>query len=183
MNLEELKTIPDNKIIVLDTETTGLDKEAEILQFSAIWGTGEDAMNIYIKPTYTRHWEEAMAVNHITPEMVANCPQMESAKKEIEALLKSAKVIVGYNLPFDLQMLAQNGVKIPALGAVEYIDLMIPFAKIYGEWSRYFGNYKWQKLITCAKYYGYTEDGWHDSLADTKATLFCFRKMLENEEL
>lgn len=27
------------------------------------------------------------------------------------------------------------------------------FAEIYGEWSDYFGEYKWQKLTTCAAYY------------------------------
>ncbi len=105
MNLEQLKLVPDNQILVLDTETTGVNEDAEILQFSAIWGTGQEAMNIYIKPTNTRRWDEAMAVNHITPEMVAGCPQMESVKGEIESLLRNAKVIVGYNLPFDLRKL------------------------------------------------------------------------------
>lgn len=102
MNLAQLKAVPDNQILVLDTETTGVDEKAEILQFSAIWGTGQEAINIYIKPTYTRRWDEAMAVNHITPEMVAGCPQMQDLKREIEKLLRSAKIIVGYNLPFDL---------------------------------------------------------------------------------
>ena len=48
MDSELLKRVPSNQILVLDTETTGLDDEAEILQFSAIWGTGSVAMNIYI---------------------------------------------------------------------------------------------------------------------------------------
>lgn len=181
MDSELLKRVPSNQILVLDTETTGIDDEAEILQFSAIWGTGRIAMNIYIKPTYVRRWDEAMEVNHITPAMVADSPKMRDLKPKIEALLDRAKVIVGYNLPFDLRMLEQNGVKFP--WNAEYIDIMLPFAEIYGESSRYYGGFKWQKLITCARYYGYTEEGWHDSLADAKATLYCFRKMLECGDL
>ena len=64
---------------------------------------------------------------------------------------------------------------------------MMDFAPIYGEWSEYHGDYKWQSLSTCAAYYGYDwgEDKAHDSLADCKATLFCYNRIREgaNEKL
>lgn len=172
-----------DKVLVLDTETTGLDRHAEILQFSAIWGSGEIAINQYICPDHTSSWPRAMAVNHITPTMVMNEPAISELKDEIEDLLYSADIIVGYNLPFDLQMLKQNGIDLPPEDKVKYVDLMIPFAEVYGEYNDYYGDYKWQKLITCAHYYGYTGDGWHDSLADVRATLYCYRKMLDRGDL
>lgn len=183
MDIENIKKIPLDKILVLDTETTGVDSRAEVLQFSAIWGTGKEAMNVYIKPVHTTEWPRAMSVNHISPEDVANCPEMPEVKESIEALLNESKVIVGYNLPFDLGMLQHNGIKLPSEQDVEFIDLMRPFAEVYGEYSLVYGDYKWQKLITCAKYYGYEGDGWHDSLADTRATLYCFKAMLANGNL
>ena len=183
MDIEAIKKIPLDNILVLDTETTGVDSKAEVLQFSAIWANGTEAMNTYIKPVHTTEWPRAMAVNHISPADVAACPPMSEVKEKIEALLRQSKAIVGYNLPFDLDMLYQNGVELPSEEDVEYIDLMIPFAEIYGEWSDYFDDYKWQKLITCANYYGYQGDGWHDSLADTRATLHCFKAMLKNGDL
>ena len=183
MDIEEIRKIPLNRILVLDTETTGVDATAEVLQFSAIWADGTEAANMYIKPVHTTEWPRAMAVNHISPADVAKCPPMSEVKDNIEALLMESKAIVGYNLPFDLNMLYQNGVNLPSEKDVEFIDLMIPFAEIYGEWSDYFDDYKWQKLITCANYYGYQGDGWHDSLADTRATLYCFKKMLDNGDL
>lgn len=40
------------------------------------------------------------------------------------------------------------------------------------------GRDKWQKLQTCAAYYGYAGDGaFHDSLEDVRATLYCFYAM------
>lgn len=183
MDIDEVRKIPLNKILVLDTETTGVDSQAEVLQFSAIWADGREAMNIYIKPAHTLEWPRAMAVNHISPQDVATCPKMSEVKKSIETLLNESRAIVGYNLPFDLEMLRHNGIKLPSEQNVEYIDLMRPFAEVYGEYSLVYDDYKWQKLITCAEYYGYQGDGWHDSLADTKATLYCFLKMRENGDL
>lgn len=54
-------------------------------------------------------------------------------------------------------------------------------ADIYGEWSDKYGCNKWQKLTKCAEYYGYDweNDTAHDSLADCRATLYCYQKMLK----
>lgn len=183
MDIETIRKIPLDKILVLDTETTGVDSKAEVLQFSALWADGTEAMNIYIKPTHTIEWPSAMAVNHIHPVDVAKCPPMSEVKERIETLLHQSQAIVGYNLPFDLDMLYQNGVDLPSEEDVEFIDLMVPFAEVYGEYSLVYGDYKWQKLVTCAKYYDYQGEGWHDSLADTKATLYCFKEMLKNGDL
>ncbi len=171
----------NTEILVLDTETTGISKTDEILQLSIINGDGEVVMNEYFRPEHTRSWYYAEKVNHISPAMVEDKPAISERKREIENILHAAKVIVGYNLPFDQGMLIQNGIYIPSAKKVRYVDLMKPFARTYGEKSeKYPGQFKYQKLITCAKYYGYTEEGWHDSLADTKATLYCFWKMVED---
>lgn len=165
------------KILVLDTETTGFDSKAEILQLSVIDGSGEIRINEYFRPRFISSWPGAEAVNHISPEIVKDKPSFYDRREEIGHLLRHADLLVGYNLPFDLKMIRQNGVFIPY--KAKTLDLMRPFAKVYGEINEKYGDYKWQKLSTCAKYYGCKEEGWHDSLADTKATLFCFHKMLE----
>lgn len=173
--------IKKEDILVLDTETTGFGPSAEILQLSIVNGLGEIVMNEYFRPARATCWPGAEAVNHISPAMVAGKPFISERKLGIEKILHAAKIISGYNLPYDQKMLIQNGIYIPSRSKVRYLDLMKPFAKTYGEPStRYPGKYKYQKLITCAKYYGYSEEGWHDSLADTKATLYCFWKMVED---
>ena len=69
-----------------------------------------------------------------------------------------------------------------AVDPEKWIDPMIMFAEIYGEWNERRGSYKWQSLTKCATYYGY-EFKAHDSLEDVKATLYAYKKMREKEIL
>ena len=169
--------------IVIDTETTGLNADTdELLQVSIIDSQGNTLFNSYIKPLFTENWDGAMAVNHITPEMVANAPNIIEVKQEINKIINSANVIVGYNTDFDLSFLSAVGIE---NSKATVIDVMQDFADIYGEWSDKYGCNKWQKLTKCAEYYGYDwgTDIAHDSLADCKATLYCYQKMLQEEHM
>lgn len=169
-----------DRILALDTETTGVGPNAEILQLSVIDGEGAMRMNQYFRPKKNSSWPEAEKVNHISPAMVSKCPFILDHKEEIQEMLGNAEAIVGYNLPFDVQMLLQSGLTLPDPKKTIYIDIMPPFSEKYGERDPFTGNIRWQKLITCAKHYGYDGEGWHDSLADTKATIYCFWKMIED---
>lgn len=91
-------------------------------------------------------------------------------------------MIVGYNsISFDNGFLERAGIVIPET-ALQY-DVMIEFAPIYGDWKEKYGDYIWQKLSTCASYYGYHGEGsFHDSLEDVRATLHCFHCMIQDED-
>lgn len=148
---------------------------------SIIDSQGNTLFNSYIKPLFTENWDGAMAVNHITPEMVANAPNIIEVKQEINKIINSANVIVGYNTDFDLSFLSAVGIE--NSNAI-IVDVMILFAEIYGEWSEIHNDYKCQKLTKCATYYGYDweNDTAHDSLADCRATLYCYNKINECKE-
>ena len=181
-NLKKGKLSPvKSSSITLDTETTGLSPNdgAEILQLSVINQDGEVLMNEYFKPIFTKSWERAMAVNGITPEMVADKPCIYERLPEIIAILQGADRVIGYNTQFDLSMLAAVGATLPKDTPV--VDVMVDFAPVYGEYNEKHGSYRWQKLTVCAAYYGYDwgDDTAHDSLADCRATLYCYQKMQE----
>lgn len=170
----------ENKYIVLDTETTGLNAaEDEILQVSII--DNEDAVlfDSYIKPTQHTEWAEAERIHHITPEMVADAPTIAEVMPEINDILNRYDKIVGYNLKFDKAFLENNGAEFLS---TEYADVMKMFAPIYGEWNDQRGSYKWQKLTIAADYYGYD---WsehkeaHNSLGDCYATLHVYKEINE----
>lgn len=170
------------KIICLDVETTDRDPyKAEILQLSIIDYDGNVLFNHYIKPDKAKFWPGAERVNHISPFKVAHEEHLDYYKDELEEIFDEADLIVAYNgNHYDIPIIARYGFDI--LRKQSY-DVMLEFAPIYGAWDDYHGSYTWQKLIVCANYYGYHGDGdFHDSLEDIRATLFCYKKMTNEEE-
>lgn len=166
-------------IVVFDTETTGLSSMVdEMVQFSACDGDGKILINTYLRPTKHTEWPGAEAVNGISPAMVADAPTLEEVADQIKEVLSSAKLLIGYNIGFDLGFV--SSIWQPSKG-LKMVDVMLDFAREYGEWSDYFGNYKWQKLTTAARYYHY-EFKAHDSMNDVFATLYVYQRMHEQQK-
>lgn len=177
----DYSSIDKSKIICFDIETTGLDPfKDEILQLSIIDGNGAILFNEYIKPIHTVSWPEAQEINRISPEMVKDKNTIDFYKDRLDIIFGEAELIVGYNsIFFDSEFIISAGINIS--DKARFFDVMLKFAPIYGEWKEHLGDYKWQKLSTCAAYYGYQGSGnFHDSLEDAKATLHCFYEMIEN---
>ncbi len=167
-------------IVVFDTETTGLSSRSdEMVQFSACDGDGNILINTYLRPTKHTEWPGAEAVNGISPEMVKDAPTLEEVADQIKEVLSSAKLLIGYNIGFDLGFV--SSIWQPSKD-LKMVDVMLDFAREYGEWNDYFGDYKWQKLTTAARYYHY-EFKAHDSMNDVFATLYVYQRMQEERRL
>ncbi len=174
---EKLDKIRTAKTIVFDTETTGLNPFSdEILELAIIDENGKKLFYERFKPQRKKEWREAQNVNHISPSDVARKYPFRIYKKIIQKIFDGAEKMVGYNLEFDTDFLAAAGIKFNGKIGV---DVMLDFAPIYGEWHDYFGDYKWQRLGTCARYYNYDWGSTtaHGALADSLATLHCYKKM------
>lgn len=161
-----------SKTIIFDTETTGLDpRKDEILTLSVIDGDGKTLWDGTYRPSHVTAWPQAEAVNHISPESVAMCPEIREDERELSELFSSADLVIGYNVSFDLGFLAAVGIR-PRVGA-EVHDTMLDFAELYGVVDAKRHTWKWQKLTFAAEHVGYDwgEDVAHGSLADARATL------------
>lgn len=165
------------KVIVLDTETTGIGPDDEILQLSIIDESENVLYNEYFRPRHKTSWPGAEAVNHISPEMVSDKPTIFSRQNEIQKILDNADTIVGYNTEFDLEMLRRSGIY--TYGTTETVDVMKRFANYYGDYDPRRNRYKYKSLKFCADNLGYKNDNLHDSLEDCKATLFAYKKLNE----
>jgi DNA polymerase-3 subunit epsilon len=94
-------------VLVFDCETTGTDRvRDQVIELCVQQGLAEDAPSKVwrIKPSVAIH-PGAQAVHGITMEELADCPMFEAVAAEITALFKTADVIIGYNLAFDIDML------------------------------------------------------------------------------
>lgn len=167
------------KAIVIDTETTGIRPCDDVLQVSIIDFDGKILFNEYMKPICVIEWPEAERVNGISPDMVKDCKTILYYKEEIQKIIDDAELIIGYNTGFDLNILEDKGI---VSKDKKTYDVMQTFAEIYGDWNEYRQSYKWQKLTTCANYYHYTwEEDAHNSLGDVKATLYCYKQIVKEE--
>ena len=99
------------EIVVFDVETTGFYNTDEILQMSAADNHGH-TYDQYVKPLTHFAWDKAMAVNHITPEMVDNSPTVVTLAPIWQSLFDHADYIIGHNVNFDIRMMRNIGVEI-----------------------------------------------------------------------
>ena len=178
---EVLTGFPLNRVVVFDIETTGLSSvEDEILSISICDGTSKQLFSSLIKPTRHKSWPNAERVNGITPAMVKQAPTLSDVSDQIRQHLTGNKLIVGYNVSFDLSFLISSEV-LEGWPASTF-DVMREYALIHGSRrrSKYSIGYLNSKLAVCASSYGY-EFSAHDATEDAKATAYCFRALLCDE--
>lgn len=163
-----------DKIIIFDTETTGLNpSNDEILELSIINASGTILFNERIKPINRKRWPNAESIHGISPDDVENCKTIDAYREKIQNIFDNADVLVGYNIEFDKNFISSAGIK---LSSKYTVDVMKDFADNRKIWDAKHNHNKWFKLEEAAKFYGYTFNA-HHALDDTKATLFVFKKL------
>ena len=176
----DIEKLADKNIICFDTETTGFGKEDEILQLTiTAYKDGEPEVihSGYYRPLYHSSWPGAMAINHITPEMVSGKPYLKDCVPELKKIFEEADIVVAYNAAFDLRLLEQS----IGSGKIE-----IPEEKVFDP-CLYFKNTepdKGHKLIEAVEFYCPEKKEWfernaHDASADALATLHVLKAQAE----
>ena len=175
-----IEVIESKNFVILDTETTGLYDDDEIVSIAIIDSDGQTLLNQLVKPVRPIP-ADATRIHGITNEMVsaAHCLPIE----QINALLAGREIIV-YNASYDMAMLYRSvrALQAPTIqwrSVANWYCAMEHFAEIYGEWNDYRGNYKWQRLSTACAYYNIPVVGAHGALADCLMTLAVCQKMAE----
>lgn len=176
---ERLLSVPRERVLCVDVETTGLDPEKdEILQLSMVDGNGDVLFSSYLRPDHRRRWPKAQEVHGITWTMVKDAPTMDEVRGEVQSLIDTSELIIGYNISFDQRMLKTAGVR---FGVRLIYDVMEDYAQVWGRWSDRKGDYLWAKLSEAARRFGIPLDA-HDAANDAIATVHLFYMMLGSED-
>lgn len=90
-----------------------------------------------------------------------------SVAGQIQDILNQSKLIVGYNVQFDIDFLNEAGFTVP----LNRFDVMTEFKSSHGQLVSH-------KLIDCANFYGISFQA-HNAAEDTYATWQCFEHLLD----
>jgi exodeoxyribonuclease X len=170
-------------IIVLDLETTGLEAKDRLCAVGIITETSDGLQTHHelIKPP-KKVMPSAMAVHHITNEMLADAPPFTSSKTAafLNANNTAEHVIVGHNVEFDLAMLQKEGLvwQGQRIDTLKCAKQLIPDCEAYGlQFLRYeLGLYKNETAL--AQQHAIPLSA-HDALGDAFQTWQLYRALLE----
>lgn len=182
-------------MILVDVETTDLlapdstdpDKQPGIVQIGLIEMDNYHSVMEHkwlVNPEMPPHrWDEAAIKTHgIKPEDVINEPPLSALLPDLASIFRRHDVWVGYNNPFDRQVLyyqvCRYGWNWKFPWPSRDIDIMQVGAQVTNIAGKQ-GN-KSPKLIELHSHlFGVGFDRAHDALEDCRATMRCAQKLLE----
>lgn len=182
------RILADPAVVILDSETTGIDGDVDFLQLAVIDRAGETLFNRRVRPaesvereyqdgqgTYRpQPWEPieisdgAYAVHGIKAEDLEGESTFSEVWPELQKVLEGKRVVV-YNSNYDLDVLKQvrHRYDLGEAGIKESECAMLAYAKYVAQWSPYRRSWTWHRL----------PDAEHGALADCRATLAVIRRM------
>lgn len=181
-SLDDIKALDHARVLVVDTETTGLNpyETDEILSLTVLDLDGNVIFDELVRPESRKRWPKAQEVHGITWAMVKDKKQLREYREQLQEVWRNAELVVGYNVSFDSDFIYASGLALSP--HVPEFDVMREFAPIWGRWDDYHNDWRWPKLAQCAKHYGITDFDAHSSRGDAEATRQCFLALLEDDE-
>ena len=173
------QNLMNSRFFVLDTETTGLGRQDEIVQIGIVDQDDNPVMDELIKPTIPIPFG-ASKVHGIYDSHVEDARNFKDIYTELSKLL-AGQVVLAYNMKFDRRMLEQSGAKygLPEIRANWEECVMIQYAQYKGQRRKGWRSYKWHRLGNAIDQEGLEVKDAHNALGDARMTLALIRKMAE----
>lgn len=157
------KYVEENALI-LDTETTGLDEAAEIVEIAICDARGLLEFSALVKPTRPIP-AEASKVHGITDEMVADARPWPQVQHIINTICWGRNVLA-FNAEYDARLIRQA----KALSESQIDDAPYDWGCLMKAYQAFAGLYRWPRLAAACEAIGYTFEGnAHRAMADAKA--------------
>ncbi len=182
------------RILIFDTETSGLDPQWNVILQLSYQIVDSDSWSIHKTVNHYFSWPEnkarvsqgAIDVNGLTEEVLASkkLSNRKSALEEFVADKDSCDLLVAHNLEFDKKFIIascrEEGVKFANSGWSKSYDTMkrmTSYCQIPKDWG---SGYKWPKLTELADCLGidYSQISLHDSSGDVELTKLCFEGII-----
>ena len=163
--------------LFFDTETTGLNSSAEIVEVGIVDAEGNTLLESLVRPC-RRIPSGAEAVHGISNEMVRNAPTWAELWPEVSQLFSGKRVGI-FNAEFDLRMMRQShqqhGLSWEDMGGNAFC-VMKMYARYYGD-KRGIEDAKWQSLQKAGRQCGIALPNTHRAVDDARLACAVFRHM------
>lgn len=158
--------------LVLDTETTGLRRPAEVCQIALIDANGSVLLDTLVKPIRSIP-ADVTRVHGITNMHVADAPPWSAIAPRLEELIRGRDVIV-YNVEFDRNIIrwsdeASNRATEWGKIAVWWCAMKW-YAEYRGVRNPTRGGFTWHSLTNAMRQQGLAVSNAHSALGDTQMT-------------
>lgn len=173
-----LNWLKDGQFYVLDTETTGLGEDAQIVELGLINQDGEKLIDTLIKPTIEIP-SEATSIHGITTEKAMDegfsWSQVNEQLFEILISPLERKDLVIYNADYDVRLINQTCFLHDHNSIFDMLNIphvtcaMLEYAEYWGEETS--RGYKWQSLSNACKQQNVKVENAHRAIADCQMTL------------
>jgi len=132
---EMARSIVQKNPVYLDSETTGLDKSAEIVEIAVVDDNGVILINQLVRPSKPIP-AEVTRLHGITDEMVASAKSWPALWPTVRGILLG-KTIGIYNAEFDVRIMRQSleRYRLPWRENLSTIDVLSLFSEFRGEWD------------------------------------------------
>jgi len=171
--MEWAKGLVEQGFLVIDTETTGLGRDDEVVQVGIINHFGEVLLDTLVRPQNPDRLlakgpsgRSSADIHGITPDKLRSAPTFREIYPALVALMTD-NILVAYNADFDRRLLQQSCTRweMPMPVAAAWHCAMKQHAVYFGE-IKSDGEYRWQRL-----------GGDHSALGDVRATLALVNQM------
>ncbi len=126
------------KYIVLDTETTGLDKKHDEITQIAIVEYNPDWKELrrfssYVRPTATKIQDVVSMITGINIETLENAPTRDAIRPQIEWFFWENTVIIGHSIGFDMAFLERycSPIYLTTIDTLPFTQALFPYQPSY----------------------------------------------------
>ncbi len=156
--------------VFLDTETTGLDSSAEIVEISVLDSDGCVLFESLVRSSQPIP-RDASRIHHITDHMVATAPTWPIVWLQLRPHLIGRTIVI-YNEEFDVRMMQQSHTRyrLPWRERLTTFCLMKLYAQFKGEWSSTRNAYRYFSLDQAGRECSISLPNSHRSSDDTRLT-------------
>jgi len=166
-------------ILLLDTETTGLDDDSEVIDIALIDLAGNTLLDTLVQCQVEEVPAGARAVHGINKAKLAQAPDFPKVWKQLEALIQTHELVI-YNAEFDTRIVGQTANRYNIRPGITTHCLMTKFSTFIGEPAPYYEDgYKYQSLATACRYFRIKRLKAHRALTDALMALMVLRKLAE----